>query len=53
MWPPVPLWRPCPDRTPAARLNLRNAAFLDHTWLLPLYRRHEFVPCHSLGVKFG
>ncbi|KAF0314256.1 hypothetical protein FJT64_015279 [Amphibalanus amphitrite] len=35
------------------RLNLRNACFLDETWLLPLYRRFEFVPCERLGVKFG
>uniref|UniRef100_T1IN51 RUN domain-containing protein n=1 Tax=Strigamia maritima TaxID=126957 RepID=T1IN51_STRMM len=34
-------------------LNVKNASFLDETWLLPIYQSYEFVPCYSLGIKIG
>lgn len=33
------------------RLNSRNSAFLDVSWLLPVYRQYELVPCDDLGMK--
>ncbi|XP_013784067.1 uncharacterized protein LOC106468201 [Limulus polyphemus] len=35
------------------RLNLKNASFLDETWLLGIYKMYEFVPCKDLGVSLG
>ncbi|XP_033630374.1 uncharacterized protein LOC117292447 [Asterias rubens] len=31
-------------------LNSKNASFLDETWVLPVYRQYEFVPCKDLGI---
>ncbi|KAK2161194.1 hypothetical protein LSH36_120g12001 [Paralvinella palmiformis] len=31
-------------------LDLRNCAFLDQTWDLPVYVEHEFVPTVDLGI---
>ncbi|XP_011700905.1 PREDICTED: uncharacterized protein LOC105457762 isoform X2 [Wasmannia auropunctata] len=33
------------------KLNLRNAAFLDDTWLMPRCVALELVPCKSLGIS--
>lgn len=32
------------------KLNPRNCAFLDETWLMPIHRSYEFVPCKDLGI---
>ncbi|KAG1649783.1 hypothetical protein GQR58_028634 [Nymphon striatum] len=34
-------------------LKLFNASFLDETWLLPIYKRYEFVPCKNLGISIS
>uniref|UniRef100_T1J3F0 RUN domain-containing protein n=1 Tax=Strigamia maritima TaxID=126957 RepID=T1J3F0_STRMM len=34
-------------------LNVKNASFLDETWLLPIHQSYEFVPCYSLGIKIN
>ncbi|XP_011335799.2 uncharacterized protein LOC105278422 [Ooceraea biroi] len=33
------------------KLNLRNASFLDDTWLMPRCVALELVPCKSLGIS--
>lgn len=35
------------------KLQPQNAAFLDETWQLGLYKQYEFVPCKSLGICMG
>ncbi|XP_071504841.1 uncharacterized protein [Diadema antillarum] len=30
--------------------NIKNASFLDETWVMPIYRQFELVPSESLGV---
>lgn len=35
------------------QLNLKNCSFLNESWLLPVYKTYEFVPCLKLGVHFG
>ncbi|KAK2190244.1 hypothetical protein NP493_85g03000 [Ridgeia piscesae] len=32
------------------QLKTQNASFLDDTWLLPIYKEYEFVPCTKLGI---
>ncbi|XP_064643376.1 uncharacterized protein LOC135497487 [Lineus longissimus] len=32
------------------KLNLKNCTFLDETWVIPIYRSYEFVPCKDLGI---
>ncbi|CAH0388690.1 unnamed protein product [Bemisia tabaci] len=33
------------------KLNVSNARFLDETWILPVYRKLQLVPCKELGVS--
>lgn len=32
------------------QLKTQNASFLDDTWILPVYKEYEFVPCTKLGI---
>ncbi|KAI0210733.1 hypothetical protein LSAT2_004478 [Lamellibrachia satsuma] len=32
------------------QLKTQNASFLDDTWILPVYKQYEFVPCTKLGI---
>lgn len=31
-------------------LNLKNSSFLDETWMLPVYKDYELVPCDDIGM---
>ncbi|XP_078592779.1 uncharacterized protein LOC144871314 [Branchiostoma floridae x Branchiostoma japonicum] len=31
-------------------LDIKNASFLDESWVIPVYKRLELVPCTSLGM---
>ncbi|XP_074647922.1 uncharacterized protein LOC141903618 isoform X2 [Tubulanus polymorphus] len=32
------------------KLNMKCCTFLDETWIMPLYKKYEFVPCKDLGI---
>ncbi|KAL5019334.1 hypothetical protein ScPMuIL_005056 [Solemya velum] len=34
-------------------LDLKNASFLDDSWILPEYKQYEFVPCKEFGVEIS
>ncbi|GFR30692.1 RUN domain-containing protein [Trichonephila clavata] len=35
------------------KLELKNASFLDETWILGEYKKFEFVPCKEMGITFA